>query len=488
MITHSRSTCVSFWSFSSLAVAVALTAFSSGSAVAQLAPSAGLGKGVNFGNMLEAPYEGAWGLVVEPEFFTRVVEAGFDHIRIPVDWTMHAQTEAPFTVDQEFFERIDEVLAMAEATGLQIIMNDHYHEELHEDPVAERPRFLAIWEQIATRYANKGDWLLFEILNEPHGTFTEHPELWNAIYMETLDLIRETNPIRKIVIGPVNFNSFRNLDQLELPNDPNLIASFHYYEPFEFTHQGAPWVSPLPPLGVSWRPFFKVLANPWQRFLWNTTVDSTGSGLRVTYDEGYAGFGVHTETPIVDPQAIQFRVNRPFRLQVLLFDGDGFIEYPIQSTATPGDEKMYTVNFDNLPPGFELQTVAIQNYTPEPQSPMIVSVLRLKQNDEWSYIMTTRTNVQRLDFRVARDWAIENNIPLHLGEFGALQTGALRDRIPWTRSVRINASVLGIDWAYWELAAFNFGIYDPVNHVWRIDLAKSLLPSLRQIQPTTDED
>lgn len=483
MMSHLKDTRISFLQFSCLLAVAVLSAFSQSHAIAQQAPSADLGKGVNFGNMLEAPYEGAWGLFVEPEFFTRVVDAGFDHIRIPVDWTMHAQTDAPYTVDPEFFARIDEVLAMAEAINVKVILNDHYHDELHEDPVAERPRFLAIWDQIATRYADKGDWLLFEILNEPHGAFTETPELWNAMYLETLEVIRATNPTRRVVIGPVHFNSLNRLEQLEVPDDPNVITSIHYYEPFLFTHQGAPWVDPVPPLGVGWRPFFKVLANPWQRYLWNTKVDSTGSGLRITYQEGWSGFGIHRDTPVVNPQAIQFRVNRPYRLQVLVFDGDDTIAYPVQSTATPGNEKMYTVNFDNLPPDFELNTVAIQNFTPESKIPMIISVLRIKQNDEWSYIMTTQTNVQRLDFAKARDWAIDNDMPLHLGEFGALQTGELEHRVNWTRSVRNTANVLGIDWAYWELAAFNFGIYDPVNHVWRLDLGRALLPRLRQLNP-----
>jgi len=140
---------------------------------------------------------------------------------------------------------------------------------------------------------------------------------------------------------------------------------------------------------------------------------------------------------------------------------------------------MYTVNFDDLPPGFELRTLAIQNFTPEPKIPMIVSVFRVKQNDVWSYVMTTQTNIQRLEFLEARDWAIENDIPLHLGEFGAVQHAELEHRVNWTRSVRNTAEVLGIDWCYWEFAADNFGIYDPVNHVWRIDLRRALLPFSR---------
>ena len=475
MISHLRLAKPLSLGFISLFLLTIALAFHLNESNAQQPTSANLGKGINFGNMLEAPFEGAWGLTVRPDFFARVAEAQFDNIRLPVSWTHHADTEAPYTVDPEFFARVDEVLAMAEAINVKVILNDHHHEELDEDPLAESPRFLAIWNQIATRYADRGDWLYFEILNEPHGQFDEQPALWNALMVDALNVIRTTNPNRKVLIGPANYQSIHFLDQLEVPNDPNLIASIHYYDPFPFTHQGATWIDPVRPVGTSWRPFFFQLASPWQNYSWNTKVDSTGTGLKVTYEEGWAGFALHSDSPIVNPQAIQFRVNRPYRLQVVIFDGDDRIEYPVQSTASPTDTEIHVVNFDNLPEGFELRDIAIQNYTPDSKIPMIVSLLRIKQNDKWDFAMTTQTNIIRRDFTIARDWAVEHNIPLHLGEFGAFRLAALADRESWTRSVRHTANVLGIDWSYWELG-FDFGIYDPVEQEFRLSLLRALLP------------
>ncbi|MEM7456035.1 MAG: cellulase family glycosylhydrolase, partial [Planctomycetota bacterium] len=88
--------------------------------------SAGLGKGVNFGNMLEAPYEGAWGLVVEEIFFDKVAELGLDHIRLPVSWTHHAATTAPYTIEEDFFQRVDWCINQALARDLKIIVNNHH--------------------------------------------------------------------------------------------------------------------------------------------------------------------------------------------------------------------------------------------------------------------------------------------------------------------------------------------------------------------------
>ena len=66
-------------------------------------PALTLRRGVNLGNMLEAPSEGEWGLFVQEEYFDLIKEAGFDFIRLPVRWNTHADQEFPYTVDPTFF-------------------------------------------------------------------------------------------------------------------------------------------------------------------------------------------------------------------------------------------------------------------------------------------------------------------------------------------------------------------------------------------------
>src|SRR5262249_38700059 len=67
-------------------------------------------------------------------------------------------------------------------------------------------------------------------------------DLWNEAVPQLLAVVRETNPKRFVIIGPGQWNNLNNLDKLRLPDaDKHLIATFHYYNPFEFTHQGAPW-------------------------------------------------------------------------------------------------------------------------------------------------------------------------------------------------------------------------------------------------------
>ena len=85
--------------------------------------------------------------------------------------------------------------------------------------------------------------MVFELLNEPHGALDARA--WNALLAKLLQVVRKTNPTRNVVVGPTRWNNLEELDTLRLPEDDrHLVVTFHYYEPFAFTHQGASWVEP----------------------------------------------------------------------------------------------------------------------------------------------------------------------------------------------------------------------------------------------------
>lgn len=205
------------------------------------AANARLGRGVNLGNALEAPREGEWGVTLEENDFRLIAEAGFDSIRLPTRWSAHAAIEAPYTIDPAFFERIDWAIDQALSRRLNVVLNIHHYDELFKDPQGQEARFLAMWQQIAARYAGYPDTLYFEIANEPHDISAS---TWNALQAKAIRTIRDTNPARWLIVTPIDWSSHRRLPDLELPaEDQRLIVTFHYYLPFEFTHQGAEWVA-----------------------------------------------------------------------------------------------------------------------------------------------------------------------------------------------------------------------------------------------------
>jgi endoglucanase len=135
--------------------------------------------------------------------------------------------------------------------NLAVIIDFHHYEEMTWDPWGHKDRFLAIWEQVAEHYQDYPPNVLFELLNEPNGEL--NAALWNQYAAEALAVVRESNSTRDVIIGPASWNAYDWVSTLEVPDDEHIIATFHYYLPFEFTHQGAEWVPGSDPwLGKTW--------------------------------------------------------------------------------------------------------------------------------------------------------------------------------------------------------------------------------------------
>jgi endoglucanase len=197
-----------------------------------------LGRGVNLGNYLEVPRSEDWSVKLELKHLSVIKQAGFDSIRLPVKWSDYAASSAPYEIDANFFARVDRWLEEAERVQLNVVLNVHHYYDLDKQPREHTPRFVAIWKQIASRYRDRGEWLYFELHNEPHEALDQ---VWNEVLVAGLKAVRESNPTRPVIIGPPSWNGIWVLGKLALPDDPNVIVTVHMYNPHEFTHQGASW-------------------------------------------------------------------------------------------------------------------------------------------------------------------------------------------------------------------------------------------------------
>jgi endoglucanase len=199
-----------------------------------------LRRGINCGNALDAPSEGAWGVVLEPAFFDAVRAAGFDHVRIPVRFSGHAGDAAPYTIDEAFFQRVDWAVNQVLSRGMTPIVDMHHYGELMDHPAEHAARFLGLWTQIVKRYVTMPPSLVYELVNEPTGQMTA--ERWNALVVRALQVVRAVDSSHTVVVDSVFWAAAKELQNLVLPADEHLVASFHMYQPILFTHQGMKWM------------------------------------------------------------------------------------------------------------------------------------------------------------------------------------------------------------------------------------------------------
>ena len=184
-------------------------------------------------------------------FFTRkdiafIDSAGFDHIRLPVD-EEQLWDEAGNRYE-DAFGLLRECLRWCNDAGLRVVLDLHilrsHHFNEDEKPLwtdrTEQDKLIALWKDLSSTV---GEWptgmLAYEIMNEP---VADDPEQWNDLLARVRDSIRFWEPERVLVIGSNRWQSASTFDQLEIPpDDPNIILSFHFYEPFYLTHTGASW-------------------------------------------------------------------------------------------------------------------------------------------------------------------------------------------------------------------------------------------------------
>ncbi|WP_445190971.1 glycoside hydrolase family 5 protein [Sphingomonas sp. Tas61C01] len=170
--------------------------------------------------------------------FTIIKQGGFDFVRVVLQSFKHM--DAQNRLDPQWLATLDRVVKEATAAGLGVIIDEHDFNACSADPAACEPKLTAFWTQIAERYRAAPDTVLFELLNEPHAPLDA--AAWNAMVAKLIPLVRATNPNRTLVIGPTRWNNLEELPTLVLPKDDrNILVTFHSYEPFRFTHQGAPW-------------------------------------------------------------------------------------------------------------------------------------------------------------------------------------------------------------------------------------------------------
>lgn len=226
--------------------------------------------GINLFNTLDASC--TWlgkdqGLVTEtcwgqpyttPEMIASFAQRGFKTLRLPVTWYMHTGDAPNYTIDPLWMDRVEEVANYAFDYDMYVIINIHHddYKDTHEgtwlspvyaDSTENIDRLEKVWTQIANRFKDYGDYLIFETLNEPRqvgsqyewsGGSEENKKMVSRYNEVSLETIRQTggNNASRFVMMPqvaANGNSAKT-DWVNPGNDSKVIVSIHAYSPFWF--------------------------------------------------------------------------------------------------------------------------------------------------------------------------------------------------------------------------------------------------------------
>lgn len=243
-----------------------------------------MGNGINLGNTLEAcdnnvgiktntplSYETHWG---QPKTTQAMIDgmkaAGFDTIRIPVAWMTNATYlyEGDYTIDADYMDRVEEVVRYARKAGMYVIINDHWDggwygmfgSESAETRALAMEAYKGMWQQIAERFRDYSDYLIFESANEElGGRFDENSPLYcsdsvvtyltdderyaltNEINQTFVDVVRATggnNATRFLLIAGYSTDINQTCDdRFQMPKDTavsKLMVSVHYYDPWSY--------------------------------------------------------------------------------------------------------------------------------------------------------------------------------------------------------------------------------------------------------------
>lgn len=175
-----------------------------------------------------------------------IARLGFDNLRIAVDaGALEQEPRDAAGLNAEYVGHLDHAVDSCLANGLAVQIDlhptDNYKQQLHSS-LAAADQLVSLWRKLAAHYAGRNPELLFfEILNEPQITSRTR---WSSMQERVAGAIRTVAPRNTIIATGPNYSSIYDLLALHPLPDGNVIYSFHFYDPHEFTHQGATWGLP----------------------------------------------------------------------------------------------------------------------------------------------------------------------------------------------------------------------------------------------------
>ncbi len=243
-----------------------------------------MGVGINLGNTMEAywldesktstgsstinentpqDYETCWGAVVTTqECIDGMKAAGFNTIRVPVYWGNMMKDDGKYQISGEYMDRVQEIVEYCRKAGVYTVINMHHYDEFlikHHTKEETLKAVEIVWKQIAERFKDYSDYLMFEGFNEalgsaPEGVTLTEDEAYayvndmNRVFVETVRSTGGNNAKRMLIVSGYWTNIDNTTrDKFVLPEDTaedRMMVSVHYIDNSMYWMErvgGTPW-------------------------------------------------------------------------------------------------------------------------------------------------------------------------------------------------------------------------------------------------------
>jgi aryl-phospho-beta-D-glucosidase BglC (GH1 family) len=166
---------------------------------------------------------------------------GFDFVRIGIAPELIERHGEVAPAHPDSLAQLDRAVQQALDNHLEVLLCVFPDDEYKHNLTTERgvDDFVQLWRILAAHFARSDrDRIFYELINEPE---VQDPYRWMGIQARVAEAIRQIDTEHTIVATAANYSSLGDLLQLEPVRDANVIYNFHFYEPYQFTHQGASW-------------------------------------------------------------------------------------------------------------------------------------------------------------------------------------------------------------------------------------------------------
>jgi len=176
--------------------------------------------------------------------FKMLNDLGVTFVRLVLTPSLFFNPATPAQLDMQMIGYVDSALKRFNAAHIAVMLDMHDDDNKPKLEIDNhyQEAFITFWKAFATHYkASDPSFVLFELLNEP--IFSAHPEQWEALQTRLLAAVRDVVPEHTIILTGARWSAIETLVKIKPVADPNVIYTFHFYEPFTFTHQGATWTN-----------------------------------------------------------------------------------------------------------------------------------------------------------------------------------------------------------------------------------------------------